>query len=62
MSKYCASIWDLLKDKEVKIVFDSFEKARIHLEGKIIGIDAINQTLTAPGAPWAVRAGILLRV
>ena len=54
MSKYCASIWELLKDKRVKIVFDSFEKARGHLEGKTIGIDAINQTVTAPGASWAV--------
>ena len=54
MSKYCASIWELLKDKRVKIVFDSFEKARVHLEGKTIGIDAINQTVTEPGASWAV--------
>ena len=54
MSKYCASIWELLKDKRVKIVFDSYEKARVHLEGKTIGIDAINQTVTEPGASWAV--------
>ena len=54
MSKYCASIWELLKDKRVKIVFDSFEKARVHLEGKTIGIDAINQTVTEQGASWAV--------
>ena len=54
MSKYSASIWELLKDKRVKIVFDSFEKARVHLEGKTIGIDAINQTVTEPGASWAV--------
>ena len=54
MSKYSASIWQLLKEREIKVVFDSFEKARDHLEGKTIGIDAINQTVTAPGASWAV--------